>query len=70
MAHTYLRHLREELNELPCVPTPDSYRSLLNILDNVMSELARLDDQVQGVAESARMAANTASCLANGIRPD
>lgn len=67
--YTYADNLREELNGLESAD-PDCMRKLLSMLDNALGIIADHERRLQAVEGVARQAANTASCLANGIRPD
>lgn len=67
--YTYAVHLREELQGLES-SDPDCMRKLLNLLDNALSVVAQHEDRLNALEPATAQAANTASCLANGIQPD
>lgn len=62
MYPTYIQTLIEELNAIPCDPTPDNFRRMSNVLENTLRQLERTE-------KTAGDAAHAASCLLNGTRP-
>lgn len=68
--YTYSDSLRDDLENIPVEATSDVIRRLMNILDNTLCELSKHERALERIEATAQQAANTASCLANGIRPD
>jgi hypothetical protein len=58
-----LTELENRIGALRTDPTTESLDEIVDVLQAIVTELKRIDGM-------AYRAANTASCLANGIQPD
>lgn len=68
-----LDEIQYQINQYPCKVKPDDESMplrLLNIIAGLAEEIALLKHKVENNERMVKQAANTASCLANGIIPD
>jgi predicted ATPase len=63
---------KEVANELCSANEPEDvlHVELIAALGNALNRIAQLEQRITSAEASAASAANTASCLANGITPD
>lgn len=63
---------RKVSNELCSCDDPENvlHVDLIAALGNALNRIADLEERLDAVQATAAAAANTASCLANGITPD
>jgi hypothetical protein len=61
---------KEALYEINTMNRPLTEAEIKGALINALEKIARLEEDLKEVELAAYQAANTASCLANGIIPD
>jgi hypothetical protein len=61
---------KEALYEINTMNRPLTDAEIKGALINAFEKIARLEEELKRVKRAANHAANTASCLANGIIPD
>jgi predicted ATPase len=71
-SHLMYGNPAEVANELCSCNEPEDvlHYDLIAALGNALNRIARLEKALAETTAAARQAANTASCLANGITPD
>ena len=57
-------------SELPTTPDGPVNLALIDLLVDLTNKIDALEDAVKRIDRTASRAANVASCLANGIKPD
>ena len=65
-----LNDAQDRINRLKIEMTPGTVLAISNILEEIIIEMKAIDARLEQAEGTARFAANTASCLANGIQPD
>lgn len=65
-----LDHLADRIEDLKIELEIGTVLEISNILAGIVSEVKRLNVRLAKVEGTARSAADSASCLANGIKPD
>jgi hypothetical protein len=61
---------KEAADEINTMNRPLTDTEIKGALINALEKIARLEEDLKEVELAAYQAANTASCLANGIMPD